>query len=466
MSILMRRFPRSLFDSQADNRFLSREECRELGNRVFAMATGGGTTRVYVNSHWAGNLRWARNTVSTGGDTQQSEIVISREIRGTGGRTETNTADDAMLRACVERAEAMRLFSPENPDDYPDTPPVVHPHGQPKIWFDGTIAVDAAGRTTSAEAVTSQAEAAQLLSAGYVRLSAHGEAVITTDGLFRYYPYTTAQYSVTVRDPKGLASGWAGVDWNDWARVDVKHLAGIALDKCVRSRNPSAVEPGRFTAILEPQAVCDLVAPLVDRALDRTTAELGRGPFAAGNGDSKIGQRVADPRITISADPMDPDCGFVPFDGNGEPYQAVSWIEAGVLKELSYPRFYGLRQLGKDAALPNSRAFRLSGGTSTVEEMISSTKRGVLVTRFNSPVLVDFPSMLMSGNTRDGLWLIENGKVSRPIKNFRYTESPLFALNSIEALGVPQRVFRPGAPAVVPPMMVRDFSFSGLTDAV
>jgi predicted Zn-dependent protease len=89
-----------------------------------------------------------------------------------------------------------------------------------------------------------------------------------------------------------------------------------------------------------------------------------------------------------------------------------------------------------------------------------------LVTRFNSPVLVDFPSMLMSGNTRDGLWLIENGKVSRPIKNFRYTESPLFALNSIQALGVPQRVFRPGAPAVVPPMMVRDFSFSGLTDAV
>lgn len=458
--------PRSLFAPKPDDRFLSREACRAAADRVFAMATGGGSTRVNINTAWTGNLRWARNAVSTGGDTQKADLTVFRSVRGATGTARTNALDDSMLRACVERAEALRLFGPESPDNYPDPPPRTHAHGQPKIWFDGTIAVDAAGRANAAEVLISPSQAAQLLSAGYVQVGAHGHAVVGSDGLFRYYPYTSAQYSVTVRDPKGLASGWAGVDFNDWSRIDTKRLADTALDKCVRSRNPSAVEPGRFTTILEPQAVCDLVAPLLERAMDRALAENGIGPFAAGNGDSKIGQRVADPRITLSADPMDPDCGFVPFDWAGEPYQKVNWIENGVLKELAYNRSYGLRQLGKDTALPNSGAFRMSGGTATIEEMIASTKRGVLVTRLNSGPPLDLQSMLMSGNTRDGFWLIENGKISRPIKNFRYTESPLFALNSIEALGVPQRVFRPGAPAFVPPLMVRDFSFTGLTDAV
>lgn len=458
--------PRSLFAQSADDRFLSREACRAAADRVFAMATGGGSTRVNIDSRWAGNLRWARNAVSTGGDTQQSDFSVFRSVRGASGYAQTNALDDSMLRACVQRAEALRLFGPESPDDYPDPPPRTHPHGQPKIWFDGTVALDAAGRADSAEVLISPAEAAKLMSSGFTQVGAHGHAVLDTNGLFRYYPYTTAQYSVTVRDSRGLGSGWAGVDFNDWSRIDTKRLAGIALDKCVRSRNPSAVEPGRFTTIFEPQAVCDLVAPIVDRALDRVMAENGMGPFAAGNGDSKIGERVTDPRITLGADPMDPDCGFVPFDWSGEPYTKVNWIENGVLKELSYGRSYGLRELGKDTALPNSRSFRMSGGTATVEEMIASTRRGVLVTRLNSGPPLDMSSLLMTGNTRDGLWLIENGKISRPIKNFRYTESPLFALNSIEALGVPQRVYRPGAPAICPPMKVRDFSFTALTDAV
>src|SRR5207253_375793 len=121
-------------------------------------------------------------------------------------------------------------------------------------------------------------------------------------------------------------------------------------DKCQRSRNPVAVEPGRYTAILEPQAVCDLVAPLVDLVLGRSFAEGGYGPFADPKrpGYSRIGQQVIDARLTLSADPMDPECGFVPFDGAGEPFQAVQWIERGVLRQLFYDRYYGLRQLDVD----------------------------------------------------------------------------------------------------------------------
>jgi predicted Zn-dependent protease len=165
---------------------------------------------------------------------------------------------------------------------------------------------------------------------------------------------------------------------------------------------------------------------------------------------------------------MDPDCGFVPFDWSGEPYQGVDWIAAGVLKELAYSRGYGVSMLNKDAALTNSRAYRftVSGQSATMDEMIASTERGFVVTRFNNIHLVDLNSMLMSGTTRDGLWLVEKGKISKAVKNFRFTASPLLVFNSILQASVPQRVFRPEAPAVVPAIKVRDFSFTALADAV
>ena len=447
-------------------RFLSREACKALGERIFAMAVGGGDTMLNINSSWRGNLRWGRNQVSTGGDMQDTSVTVIRTIKGARGLATTNGLDDAALIDCVRRAEALTIFSGEDPEQYPDQPPETLVHSEPKLWYDATYNVDAEVRGATAETLIGPAESADLFAAGYLNVAGWGYAVLTNTGLFRYYPFTTAQYSVTVRDKKGTGSGWAGIDFNDWQRVDANKLSAIALDKCLKSQNPVRVEPGRYTAILEPQAVCDLFAPIFDRAMDRVMAEMGMGPFAAGNGNSKIGQQVLDNRFTISADPMDPDAGFVPFDWNGEPYQKTNWFENGILKELSYSRHYGLTQLNRDAALSNSRAFRISGGTTTIDEMVSTTDRGIYVTRFNAISVIDFNSMLLGGNTRDGLWLVERGKITRPIKNFRITESPLFALNNVAQLGIPQRVFRPGAPTVVPALKVNDFSFTGMMDAV
>jgi len=454
-------------DPDHDGRFLSRAACEALSKRIFAMGAGGGLTRLNIDSRWTGNIRWARNDIATGGDTQSSRLSIDRVIRGASGGAYTNALTDDALLACVRRAEAVSALRNQSPDDYPDAPRPVHPHTQPQLWFDGTVHVDDVAMTAVADRVITPAEAAQVSTAGYLQFDANGYSVVHSDQLFRYYPFTTVQCSITVRDPKNQASGWAGVDWNDWTRVNAEQLVHTALDKCLRSRNPVAVEPGRYTAILEPQAVCDLVAPLMEM-LDREAAEQGRGPFAdpLRYGYSRIGQRVVDPRITLGADPMDPDCGFVPFDWGGEPYRAVNWIENGVLKELAYTRGYGVQQLSKDVALPNSRAFRISGGTTSIDDMIAGTTRGLLVTRFNNNQILDMQTMLGTGTTRDGLWLIERGKITKPVKNFRFTESCLFVMNNVEQLGAPQRVYHPWYPAVVPPMMVRDFSFTALVDAV
>ena len=455
-------------DPVVDDRVLSRDACRALATRVFAMAEGGGSTRLGIEGRWTSNMRWAKNRFTTAGETWQTDLDIVRTIRGAQGHAGINALDDAALRECVRRAEALRVWTPESPDNYPDPLPTVHPFLQPSLWYDRTVAPDPAVRVEAAERLMASAISAECESAGYVEVAGRGRGLVTTEGFFRYYPFTTVQASLTVRDPAHRGSGWAGVDWNDWSRLDVSALAQTALDKCQQSRNPVAVEPGRYTTLLEPQAVHDLLSPLVGMALYRSSAEQGEGPFAdpARPGWSRIGQRVMDRRVTLSADPMDPECGFVPFDENGEPYQAVSWVESGVLRALSYGREYGLRMLGSDRALPNPRAYRMRGGDTTIEQMIAGTTRGILVTRFGDVSVMDWSSMLSLGTTRDGVWLIERGKISKPLMNLRFVESSMFVLNNIEALGTPRRVFSPNATAVVPPLLVRDFSFTGLSDAV
>jgi predicted Zn-dependent protease len=188
--------------------------------------------------------------------------------------------------------------------------------------------------------------------------------------------------------------------------------------------------------------------------------------------------------LTILADPTDPATGFPSFEigfptGRGDAfggltvYHPTTWVEHGVLKKLGYSRDRAIDQFGEATGSPNSFSFRMTGGTTSMDEMIATTKRGLVVTRFDRIQQLDQRSQLYRGYTRDGLWLVEEGKVSKPVKNFAFTESILFALNNVEQLGVPRRVYRPPmfdllspTPAVVPPLKIRDFSFTSLSDAV
>lgn len=481
------------------SRFLSQAECVKLAARAAAMAMGGGDTSISLESTWSGNLRYARNQMTTTGDLRDNDVAVYREIRGAWAQVTCSAIDDAGLQAAVRRAERiLQLREETNGDErffhthYAPIAPnasggppstgtssdqdltgaasllvqTIESYPTPTLFFDTTYNLKDTERAQVIGPLIASARRANLLAAGYVQVSANGRAVMDTWGRALYFPYTKAEFSVTVRDPKGTGSGWAGVDFSDWTRIDPARLSDIAMDKCLRSRNPVAVEPGRYTAILEPQAVCDIWEPVADW-LDRNMAENGKGPFAsAKNGYSKIGQRILDPRVTMSADPMDPDLGFPPFDRAGNVFHPATWIENGVLKELAYLRPYGIKLLAQNSGLPNSLAFRLSGGTVSVDEMIATTKRGLLVTRFSGVSVIDNKSLLCGGYTRDGLWLVENGKISKPVKNFRFTESPLFAFNNLDQLGAPVRVYRPKAPAVVPPAKVRDFNFSSLSEAV
>ena len=419
-----------------------------------------------------GATHWARNRIVLAADTQTLDLSVSRDIRGRVAISTTTRIDDAGIREVVQAAEDTSAFFQEEPVQVAD-PFVDQPLPRPVLWSDATYTLPAASRTEVARKMIIGAEDEGLFCAGQLAIAGEGRAAIATNGMFRYCPATTVECVVTVRDAGGTASGWAGVTHHDLARIDPPVLAARALDKCRRSAKPRAVEPGRYTVVLEPQAVHDLVAPLIERAMWRAEAEAFLTPFAGRSAESwsKIGSQVIDRRLTISADPLDPDAGFLPFDeGSGTPYRAVTWIDGGVLRELAYDRVFAVRSLGEEASLLNSSSFRLHPAAgvaeASIEEMVASTKRGLLVTRFSDVTVLDRRSMLCAGFTRDGLWLIEDGKIATPIKNFRFTDSPMFALNSVEAIGPTARVFSPGYARIVPALKVREFNFTSLADAV
>jgi predicted Zn-dependent protease len=468
-------------------RILSRQQSEAIAERVFRFARGGGETRVRVGSWWQGELRWGRNRVSLASDRRDVSLSVSRGAQFEGFvATSTNQFDDASVEALVHAAERNRdrRDHAPSPEFLPAMPTL--DAASSSIWSDATFSLTAEARGEMARGLVSSSEAKGMLSAGYaeVRGASYAEmsSVIRSGkpAMFEtpYVAWTQAQCSMTVRDPQGTGSGWAGLSSFDWSKIDNSELAERALDKCMRSRNPVSLEPGRYTVILEPQAVADLLEMLV-ASFSRADAEQGRGPFVLAQDDAlgiirtKLGLKVVDERITMSHDYADPALGILPVLGMSS--APINWIDRGVLSALWYDRDYALAALGDPYGVRGPTGYRMSGGTSTTDEMIQNTKRGLLVTRFSNISPLDVTSLLCTGLTRDGLWLIENGKITKPVKNFRFTESPLFALNNLEQLGPPTRVFRPSGldggrgeltPAIVPALKVRDFSFTSLVDAV
>jgi len=447
--------------------FLSQAACRDLIARARRFARSGGDTTFAIRSTATGSLRWARNRVSAGSDTRDLRLTITRTADGMSAGYQLNQSDDASLRAAVESAEW--FLQSQQPVPARSAHAYDAPHPRPAVFSDATYQLSPTARSDAAQPLMTLAEEAGMLSAGYIQVQAIGVMVDLGNGLERYYPYTTAEYTVTTRDARGTGSGWAGVDAFDWNRIDTVALSRVALAKCLASRDPVAIEPGRYTAILEPQAAADFARFVLNPPIfRRDRAEMSRGhPYGTPTqGLTKIGERMLDVRISITTDVMDPELGAVPFDWSGEPYLATRWFDRGVLTNIAYRHEYAVRRLGKNDPALNRGSFRMSGGTASLDDMIAGTERGVLITRFDGLTLVDASSLLLSGYTRDGLWLIERGRISKAIKNFRISESPLIALNNVEQLGVPVRVYSPEAPIVVPPLKVRDFSLVALADSV
>src|SRR5262249_14952977 len=305
--------------------------------------------------------------------------------------------------------------------------------------------------------------AGMVFTAGYLVANARSMAVATSSGLFAYHRTSDADFSVTARTPDGTGSGWARAGARDWDAIDTAAIGRIAAQKAVASRQPRTIDPGLYTAVLEPQAVNELV-PLLGGALNARSADEGRSAFSKPGGGNRIGEKVADERVTLYSDPADPKLLGQPFDAEGLPIGRVVWIERRILKNLSYSRFWAQKQgVQPTGANALTGGFTLAGGTKRTEELIAGCERGILVTHFFYIRSLDPRTVLQTGLTRDGAFLIEKGKITRALKNFRWNESPLLMLNRLEDIGRPEPT---SAGRMMPALRIRGFNFESLSNAV
>ena len=442
---------------------ISREQSQKLIEQVVKMSTADAIS-VNVSSGVTNNIRFAANQVSTAGSVADATVAVTSAFGAKRATVQTNNLSEEALRATVRQSEALAKLSPDDPEAMPDLGPQAIKTVDAD--FASTEALDASALANAAlTALEPARKAGDLTAAGYLVVSTQTNALGNSAKLFAYHKSTNANYTLTVRTTDGTGSGWAGAESPDWKQLDVNAISARAIEKARLSRNPVAIEPGRYTVILEPQAVGDLVQ-LIGFYADARSSDEGRSPFTKPGGGNKIGEKIVDPRISITADPFDPMIRSQPWDGDGLPLGKQVFVDKGVLKELYYSRFWAKKQGKQPTGAPTS--FIMSGGTTSLDDMIKSTTRGILVTRLWYLREVDPRTILYTGLTRDGTFLIENGKISKAVKNFRFNDSPLFMLNNLEAIGPAVRLAgtEAGGAVVVPPIKVKDFNFTSLSDAV
>lgn len=460
----------------SDDRFLSVDTCKQVYNTIKGYSSGEGRLMLGVTSLWNSSIRWSRNFVNNSTDRRVTRVDVYRDIpsKKFPGRASTNQIDNVSLKGAVEAAERsmigfvsveeMEIEDSENEKEFV----------KGNVWSRRTLDIPIEERGNISRLISQKSSEAGVLSAGFVEL--HGAELIRIDhnGKVDSESMTQAQCSITVRDPKQYGSGWAGASSYDWGNINAESIANIAFEKCLASKSPVRIEPGRYTVIMEPQAVSDCITSLL-QSFDRRNAEdQRRGPFFLGSDGalglyrSKLGLQVIDPRITISHDPLDPLLGTLHTRSKKR-----VWIENGILVSLDLEDPLVHSRLAIDENAEARRGFYVSGGETTIQDMISSTERGLLMTRFHKMFVLNESNLLSTGVTRDGLWLIENGVITKAVNNLRCTDSPLFMLNQVDQLGVPVPVFKPShssfallTPCVVPPIKSRDFSFTSLVDAV
>ncbi|MEX2049448.1 MAG: metallopeptidase TldD-related protein [Gemmatimonadota bacterium] len=445
--------------------YLSRDDARSLAERTLGFIRAE-QARVTINSGDTGNTRFAANQITTSGDVTDTTVTVTTAYGRRVASSTTNRLDDDAIRAAVQTSERLAPLSPEDPEYLGELRPMRVPERDAVVASTADLTPEA--RARAAAAVTSAATARSLVSTGYIEHRTGSSAVMTTRGQFAYQASSNANFSTTVRTPDGTGSGWAGTGLFDWNELDAAALGARAIDKAERSREPRDVEPGRWVTILEPTAVANMVG-LMMGSLGARAADEGRSYFSRPGGGNRIGERFLDERVTLWSDPLDARLFSAPFNGQGLPNRREAWVENGVLRTLAYDRFWAERQNREPTGFVSG--YYMEGGNATLDDMIRSTERGLLVTRFWYIRGVDPRTILFTGLSRDGTFMIENGRVTYPVKNLRWNESPVFMLNNIEMMGRPVRVSPSESsevsPAVVvPPLKVRDFTFTSVSDAV
>ena len=440
----------------------SASDLEHIAERILKLSEAD-ETEVEIDSTVDALTRFANNTIHQNVSEHTLGISVRAVVDGRTARATTNKTDEESLRRVVAAAMSLARNQPENPDLLP----MLGPQKYQKVshYFASTVSATPQDRARAVTRVCKMAEEGKQTAAGIFTTGFVRNLLMNSKGLSARHDHTRAEFSVTILEEN--SSGWAKSNSPDILNIDSDALFESASEKAAGSRKPRELEPGHYTAILEPAAVLDFVG-FIFYDFAGTAVLDKRSCF-----NDRMGKKIFGENITLWDDVYHPLQVGAPWDGEGFPRQKVLLVDRGVPKNLVYSRASAKKMTAKATGhgftLPNEYGeapmnLVFGGGDKSVDDMIRSTERGILVTRFWYIREVEPYEKVLTGMTRDGTFLVENGRVTGGIRNFRFNQSIIEALAKVETLGPAVRATgEESFEMVVPPMKIRDFHFSEVT---
>ena len=456
---------------------LTHEQAAGIFDRIRRMSSADEVEVLFSGSRFA-LTRFANNTIHQNVEEENCQASIRTNFGGRTARSTANQFDDETLKRAVVASESLARVQEPDPDLLPM--PDAREAGEdarPARFFEQTAAITAADRAAAVQKMVAIADRHKLTTAGIYSASESLEGIFNSRGLARWHTQTLAEVSITMLADD--SSGWQKLNSPDVANLDPAQLAETAARKAVDSAHPREIAPGKYAVVLEPSATLDIVGFMF---WDYSgMALLDQRSFL----NDRIGKQIFGGNINIWDDAAHPLQAGSPFDGEGVARQRVQLVENGVVKRVVYARGTAAKMKQSELAarvgpieptghgfplpnemgeMPQNIVFGVTAKTQSVEQMIASTERGLLVTRLWYIREVDPYEKIVTGMTRDGTFLIENGKVQCGLRNFRFNESLIAMLSNVEAMSAPVRACgEESFDMVVPAMKVKDFNFTEVT---
>ncbi|HMD69786.1 MAG TPA: TldD/PmbA family protein [Bryobacteraceae bacterium] len=428
-----------------------------------ARALGVTEVETIEASHDEALTRFANNAIHQNVAERARHLSVRALVDGRTARATTNRLDRESIRDVVAQAVALARASEPDSDLLPLAEPAAYQ--QPARWFESTAQATPGERARAVSDAIRVVEAAGQTAAGIYSTGEAAFSLRNSRGLAAVHRETMARFSITAMAAD--SSGWAKASACDAGALDPVALAQSAARKATLSRAPRELAPGRYTVILEPAAVLDLVGQMFTD-FSATAVRDGRSFL-----NDRIGKRIFGGNITIHDDALHPLQSGAAFDGEGVPRRPLTLVEGGVVREIAYSRaaaaLDGAGPTGHGFPLPNEFGeapvnIVIAGGDSTVEAMVASAERAILVTRLWYIREVDPYEKVFTGMTRDGTFLVEGGAVTAGVRNFRFNQGLMELLSNVEALSAPVRASGEETfDMVAPGMKVREFRFSEVT---
>jgi PmbA protein len=441
---------------------IGEEQCRKILQQIIDQS-GVDHAEAYLSSQDLALTRFANNEIHQNVVHGDAQLNIRAVIGRRQGRATTNDLSEAGIAKAGEEARSNALLMPEDPDFLglpdPETSAVV------AAYDEDTADCSPEERAQVVGMICRRAEDQGLNAAGFYRTGAKEQAVMNTRGTWAYHRGSFAGLLITARSEPSAA--WSkGTAWR-MKNIEVDTLINEAIEKALRGRNPQPIEPGKYAVILSHYAADDILGALSSYGMSAQLVQDGRSWMMG-----LMGKSAMSPLISIWDDGCDPKGWPAPFDAEGVPRQRVDIVTDGIVGAPVYNSYTAGKEgklstghQGSPTGGPSASNLFMKPGNQSVDQMIESTERGLYVTRFFYTRLVHSSGCVMTGMTRDGTFLIENGRLGHPVKDLRFTQSYVEALNGVEAVGKETTLLMNEGPfpTNVPALKISSFNFTGVT---